>query len=116
MLTKVGILELLQKRSKILDVDYESPEIDVIKDRILESIRNNFLVYDVDFILETYTHLGAAPNLVYDDNGRFAVSGDGFQPVVTNDELLEGEIITFVEKDMWKTTIREALRHYVFSY
>ncbi len=116
MLTKVGIVELLHERNELLALDNESLKADSIKDTIIESIKTNFLMYPVDFILETYTCFGAAPNLVYDDNGRFAISDIGFQPVVMGDELLDEDIVTtFVVKDMWKTTIREALRYYVFN-
>jgi hypothetical protein len=76
----------------------------------------HFAQLPVDFILEIFTHLGGAPNLVYDDNGLFAVSGNGYQPVVTGKDKIDGTIHTFVEKRMWKPTIRKAVRYYLTKY
>lgn len=88
-------------------------QVDRIRDNILADIIANFSEYPVDEVLETLTRFGQAPCLVYDDNGKFAVSGDGYQPVVTGNELIEGGLTTFVEAHMWKKTVREALFHYL---
>jgi hypothetical protein len=80
---------------------------------ILSEFKKNFNDLDTDFILETYTRLGYAPSLIYDDNGLFAISDNGFNEVVTGREKIEGSFIVFVEKRQWKKTIRQALKHYM---
>lgn len=89
------------------------PQVDEISEDITNSLIEYFDDYEVDFILETLTHFGDAPNLIYDDNGLFAVTCDGYQPVVTGNQKIEGEFIVFVEKKQWKKTIREALKYYL---
>lgn len=53
---------------------------------------------------------------MYDDNGMFAVSGDGYQPVVTGRERIDGAMTVVVEKKQWKKTIRQALKYFINSY
>lgn len=116
MITKSGILELVARRNELLEEEDVPSEVDIIQYNIVKSFKNNFRLYDVDFILEVLTQFGAAPCLVYDDNGMFAVSGQGFQPVVSGDQLIEGSLEVFVEKEMWKPSIREALKYYLSEY
>lgn len=105
--------ELVDIRNKILEVDYEDKEADVLAEKIFNTIKENFDELPVDFIIETLTKLGQAPNVIYDDNGNFAVSGDGYQPVVVDDEKISGGFTVFVEAEQWKETIRLALKHYI---
>ena len=56
-------------------------------------------------------------NLISDDGGRWAVSGDGFQPVPEEGGFTETVSITsFVEAEDWKPSIREALEAYIAKY
>lgn len=49
-------------------------------------------------------------NLVSDDGGKWAVSGDGFQPVPEDGGFTETvSITTFVDPDEWRGDIREAI-------
>ena len=80
---------------------------------ITTSLREHYNEYGVDEIIETLTRFGQAPCLVYDDNGMFAVSSDGYSPMVMDDELIDGGVSVAVEKHMWKKTIREALWYYM---
>ena len=112
-MTKDEIKSLLDIRSAKYSEDENDPQVDTIRDEILAVIKGNFYSYEVDFILETLTRFGSAPNLVYDDNGMFAISDSGYQPVVTGDELIEGALTVFVEAVQWKKTIREALHYYL---
>ena len=114
-MNKEKILELIDERSKILDIDYNDDKADEIKDIIVDEFRTNFDKYEVDFIIETLTKFGDAPCVMYDDNGMFAVSGDGYQPVVIDDERIEGDITVYVSKEQWFKTIRESLRYYIFD-
>ena len=120
------VKEQLNVRDVILDRAYEEKEAgnteryeaydkqsDTMRDRILKDMIEYFNDYAIDEVLETLTRFGNAPCLVYDDNGKFAVSGDGYQPVVTGDEVIDGSVTVVVEGHMWKKTIREAVYHYL---
>jgi len=94
----------------------EPKEVDELGDKIRELINEGANDLPVDFVLESLTHLGQAPQVVYDDNGHFAVSGTGMDPVMMTDSGKYEEnvsISAFIEPDMWKDTIREALKHYL---
>lgn len=110
---KSHINKLLDKRDLLLNKNQDSKEADKIQDEIMSVIKKNFNVYEVDFIIETLTRFGDAPCVVYDDNGLFAISGAGSQPVVFGKQKIEGTISVFVKKTQWKKTIREALKHYL---
>lgn len=108
--------ELLDKQhaswnEEKMDYDLEIPEIDELANEILKYIklyRNNLTF---EFIFDELTKLGQAPNLVYDDNGNFAITSAGIQEVTT--ELSDLAITSLVTKEQWKPTIREALDHYL---
>lgn len=105
-LTIEEIIFLIERRLVLLEKDDKNELVDRISNKILFEIKENYGNYPVDFILETCTKFGQAPNIIYDDNGLFAVSGDGYQPVVIDDERIEGTISIFVEKEQWFKTIR----------
>jgi hypothetical protein len=107
------IKDLLKQRDNLLKKDYNSKEADRIESDITRQLKEQFNNYPCDFILETLTHFGQAPNVVYDDNGLFAVSSLGYQPVVAGRQKIEGSLSVFVKKSMWKKTIRDALWYYL---
>lgn len=102
-------------------LDYQIPEpkeVDEFAKEIRESIDTHKDELPVDFILESLTMLGHAPQLVYDDNGHFAISGDGLSPVPMTDSGKFEEFESFtthVEPEQWHDTIRGALNHYLKS-
>jgi len=102
-------------------LDYQIPEpkeIDEFAKEIRESINKRKNELPVDFILESLTMLGDAPQLVYDDNGHFAISGDGLSsvPMTDSGKFEESEsFTTIVEPEQWHNTIREALNHYLLT-
>jgi hypothetical protein len=110
---KQYLLKLLDERETLIEIDYNDIRIDEIKEEIITEIKKNFNQYEVDFILETYTRFGYAPCLIYDDNGLFAITGDGYQQVVTGKQKLLGNFTVFVQKKQWKKTIRLALKYYI---
>jgi hypothetical protein len=98
---------------EISDYRDEFPkEIDELADEILDRIKSWRNSLSVEFILEELSKLGEAPSLLYDDEGHWAVSGEGFQNVVIGDPI-DVHMNIFVEKDMWKDTIREAINYYL---
>ena len=86
-------------------------EIDELAVEILDMIKENRNLLPVEFILEELSMLGHAPNLLYDDNGYWAVAYDGYQTVVTEPSDVETSFL--VPKKLWKNTIREALNVYL---
>jgi hypothetical protein len=100
-------------------MDYSIPEpkeIDELGKEIRNALDNHTDELDVDFVLESLTKLGCAPQVIYDDNGHFAISGAGMSPVPMTDsgKFESAETFTaFVEPDEWYDTIREALNHYL---
>ena len=94
----------------------EPKEIDELEKEIRSAIDTHKDELPVDFILESLTHLGCAPQVVYDDNGHFAISSSGMSPVPMTDsgKFDETEVFqTIVEPEQWRDTIREALNHYL---
>jgi len=89
--------------------------IDHLADEILDIIKTNFEKLDFDFIILELTKLGQCPSLLYDDDGRFAITGEGIQDVVMGDEAQDINISHFVKAEEWKDTPREALSHYLFA-
>ena len=112
-MTKKEITALVKERYNLLKTDEKNARVDEIQKLITNVFRKKFNDYEVDFILETLTMFGQAPNVIYDDNGLFAVSAAGYQPVVTGRQKIEGMMSVFVEKKQWKKTIRLALNHYL---
>lgn len=119
------ITAISNKRDEFLKIQEESynvnsfkydvipEEIDILGNEILNKISEYRNDLSIDFIIEQLTKLGQAPNLLYDDDGRFAVTGDGFQSLVASDEADDVKLHFFVEKRHWKSTIREALYYYL---
>ena len=123
---KNKIIELILKRNRFIDIYYDSfdeitfeytieepKEIDDIGDEIRTLIKSGIKTLDVDFILESLTTLGDAPQMMYDDNGHFAFSGDCLAPV-TSDKFDENvQFTVFIEPDYWFDNIRDALEYYL---
>jgi hypothetical protein len=104
--------KLLEERLDGLEYDYDPIEIDQLAEQILKAIKDNKENLTFEFIFEELTKIGWAPCLLYDDNGRFAISGDGFQ-TVPEDSPADISMMCFVEKDYWKDSIREALYYFL---
>jgi len=90
-------------------------EIDLFADKIMELITENFDELEFDFIMEQLANLGQCPNLLNDDNGHWAITGDGYQNVVIGDEPSDVETHFFIEAKEWKNTPKEALKDYLNS-
>lgn len=90
----------------------EPEEIDKLSEQIINKIRKDKDLLDVDFIIERLTELGDAPSILYDDNGNFAVESSGVQTVPIG-EVTNIEMGFLIEKDSWFPTIRKALYYYL---
>jgi hypothetical protein len=63
--------------------------------------------------LEALVNRGCCPGIINDDNGHWAVTGDGMQNVVCGDEPQDVQTTFFVEAAQWRKTIREAIEVFV---
>jgi hypothetical protein len=88
----------------------EPSEIDELAKEILDLLTANHEDLPVDFVIESLTHLGYDPSILYDDNGNFAISSGGMCSISI--EPADCSLSFFVEKRFWKPTIREALKVY----
>jgi hypothetical protein len=66
---------------------------------------------DVVQVLEWLVASGYCPNLIYDDNGFWAVSSFGMQNIRADGEDLE--FTEMIEGRFFKPSIREAIKYYV---
>lgn len=89
--------------------------LEMLTFEILEALITNYRYLQPDFVLESLTHLGHAPTLANDDNGMWAVSGSGMQPVVFGNQRIEGTITIVFKKKQWFKTIRLAVFNYLLS-
>jgi hypothetical protein len=104
-------------RAAIYDANPHNPTVDKIAEEILHYLKENHATLPVEDIIETLTHLGGAPSILYDDNGHFTIGGDGIQNMPTFEDDWKIKETTFqgtwfVEPGGWKDTIREALAAY----
>lgn len=110
------IQTIIDKRSAILKTNYESEEADRLRQLIRDLLFNHQEELTVEFILESLTRLGAAPSLLYDDDGHWTVGGDGMQAVMAFEDRSKETTFDaswWVGPGRWKQTIREALRDYL---
>lgn len=120
---KEKILELSKLRYEIIlneAVGFNNPEnekkIDEYADQIADLLKKGFDNLEFEFIVEQLSHLGDSPNLLYDDNGMWIVSCDGYQSVVTESPVDKFETCFLIEnKNAWANNPREALRYYLFN-
>lgn len=111
------IQQLVEKRNDLLKNDYDHPMVDILSESIWTSLKESQDQLPVEFIIESLTSLGAAPSILYDDNGHFTIGGDGTQNIPTCGEDFETRETTFegawfVKPGGWKRTIREAIKDY----
>ena len=105
--------ELIVSEIEVLLELREDTTGDEIDSNIRKILKDNQKILKVEFILESLTKLGYAFALLYDDNARFAITGDGFNSTVTEKEKINGSMISIVSKKQWKKTIRKALKHFL---
>jgi len=109
--------KLIEQQQQFGDDDTDHPELNDKIDDLSKKIEKYIQLYSeqlpFEFIMEELSKLGQAPNLLYDDNGNWTITSEGYQNVVTGDEPKDVETHFFVEAKNWKPTPREALLHYL---
>jgi hypothetical protein len=103
----------LDEKEERLDPAQEE-KIDNLANQIVALIKEGKDKLPIDFIIEELTKLGWAPCILYDDNGCFAVSTDGYQTI--SEETSDTTYMAFVPAESWKDTIREALDYFLDKY
>ena len=104
---------LLEKEENNTATLKELGEIEILTKDIINKIEQDFDLLPFDFILEQLSKLGHCPCLINDDNGHWAISGEGMQNVVYGDEMQDVESHFYIEAEMFQNTIKEALIHYL---
>ena len=114
-ITKISNLryKYIDEQEKSFDSSLEEYNID--NDKIIDELSNEIFllikkhkeVLSFEFIFEELTKLGFGICLLYDDNGHFAISTDGYQTISEN--VSDITMYNFIEKEDWKNNIREAL-------
>lgn len=94
------------------DSSEDEKRIDELAVTIEKHIKLHIENLSFEFIMDQLANLGHAPNLLYDDNGHWAVTSTGFQNVVM-DEPEDVEMHFMVEASLWNPTPREALIKYL---
>ena len=113
-MTQKDILAIRTERDSLFGADDSDPRIDSLAKELWKALEENIDTLDCDFVLETIASMGGSPSLVNDDNGMWAVTEDGYQPVVFGDERLLGAItLYFDEGEVWQPSIKEAIKYYV---
>jgi hypothetical protein len=90
-------------------------EIDDLGKQILTYLRIWQSDLTFEFIVEELTKLGWEPNLLYNGDGMFAISGEGIQSIPMCEEQEKGSdwVGHWVQEGGWFDTIREALKYYL---
>jgi hypothetical protein len=81
-----------------------------VKPSILYRFENHDIAFDQ--AMQELCDMGFAPNLVNDDEERWAVTDDALQNVPMK-EPSDISISSFIRADQWKSTIREALLYHL---
>lgn len=63
--------------------------------------------------LESLVEKGDCPGIINDDNGHWAVTGDGMQNISCGDVPVDVQTTFFVEAAQWRNSIREAIDAYL---
>jgi hypothetical protein len=81
----------------------------------LKKIKKRFKSGKLNFekTMELLSKKGFSPSLVHDDNGHWAISGDGIQNIPTENKTQDVSLTVFVELKKWKKTIKKAMLHYL---
>ena len=104
---------LIEKVNNETATQEDENKIDKLAESIEKYIQLYFEYLPFEFIMEQLSNLGQAPNLLYDDNGHWAVTSTGFQSVPNKDDPEDVETHFFIEAKEWKDTPREALKYYL---
>jgi hypothetical protein len=101
LLSKLGVGETKDKEL--------SKKIDKIGNTIFGIIYKNKKTIDVGLCLESLSHLGHDPSIVYDDNGHWAVPKISTSNFCLDKDIYDMDITFFIEESEWRNNIRDAM-------
>ena len=118
---QIQITDLSKKRYELFAIENEedelsdevNEEIDKLAVQILDYIKTWRRTLPFEFIMEELTKLGWAPCLLYDDDGHWAISGEGMQSIPMDEHQETGEDWISHWVSEWHDTIRQALDNYL---
>jgi len=113
------IEKLIKTRKGFFDSDGEMSDekkIDEYAAKINELLKKHIDELDPEFILEAVTHLGCWPQLIYDDDGHWAVSEEGISNVIDVTKDTYQQTTTVSDTNSWKGNIRDAVKYYILHY
>lgn len=116
---KEKIKKLIEERSKLFDSEGEmldEEEIDAYAKVIEKKLEVYIDILEPDFVLEAVTHLGWLPQLIYDDDGHWAVTEQGVSNVVDVFEEDYQQVSSVTDKKAWKDNIKDAVKYYILEY
>jgi hypothetical protein len=117
---KNDIAKMVKERNALLKSDNSDNKVDELSEQIWQTLREFQKDLPLEFIIESLTSLGAAPSVLYDDNGHFTIGEEGSQNMPTFEMDFEEKETAFVgdwivKPGHWKRSIREALELYFES-
>jgi len=113
------IKELIKTRQGFFDSDDEitdEKKVDEYAVKINEHLKQYIDELDPDFVLDSVTHLGCWPQLIYDDDGHWAVSEEGISNVIDTTKETYQQTTTVSDNKSWKDNIRDAVKYYILYY
>lgn len=88
-------------------------QIDTLSAGIQSLLTVNVNTLPFEFILHHLSKLGICVNVLNDDNGHWAVTGDGYQSLAGEDTPCDIETHFWVGARHWKADLREALEFFL---
>jgi len=105
---------LIEKENNKTATPEEIQKIDDIAVEIGTYLQKHSQFLSFEFIMEQLAKLGDSPSLLYDDDGHWCVTSDGYQNVII-DGPADWTGSYAVLKKQWKNTPREALEDYLLQ-
>jgi hypothetical protein len=88
--------------------------IAIVKESVLQPSGDVVSVPRGDTLLLDALESAAGCNLISDDNGKWAISAAGFQPMPPIEGFEEiVSIVSDIEPSQWKGSVREAIQHFI---
>lgn len=87
-------------------------KIDNLESKIYILLKDFHNELPLEFVLEELSKLGHSVSLIYDDCGHWSIAVDGFQNISATNEPVDMQITHYIDKELWFSTIPEALSNY----
>lgn len=95
------------------DNEKNAKKIDFLASNILNLISFGFDDLNFEFIVHHLSRLGMSVNLLYDDNGNWAIGSDGFQNISPDSEPTDTDMYFYIPKKSWQSSPSKALKYFL---